>query len=353
MKQRQREPKGNRRRALLRVRLVTVLVMVLGLGGLGGYLVGTATGLRWAWAGLARVVPGELSAVSLEGRLIGPLTVHGVRYRDESVDLVLGQLRVDWRPLALLGGTLHVTAVTGREISVTVRQERQEQASSAELPQFMLPVGLKLDVARVSRVSVSAPGLERPLRIEELTVRAGMTDGRLRVRSLDVAGEGFRLAGTGELTLLGDYPLEATLDWAVRLAGPQALEGATRLSGTLQALEIAQSVTGAFTARLEGRVDELLSRPHWDATIHIERAEARRIQSAWPPVSLAGELRSRGEAGAFELSGAVQAVHPLSGALHARLGVKAEGERWRIEALDVSQPATGPPSGWLASGGLA
>ena len=89
---------------LIRTLLITAFCLTLMLV----YVSTTERGLKQLWVALEPMLPAGLSIENLEGRLIGPLTVTGLKVRRESFNLDLDRAELDWTPSRLLSGVLKV-----------------------------------------------------------------------------------------------------------------------------------------------------------------------------------------------------------------------------------------------------
>ncbi len=143
-----------RRRWLWRLGL-GLLVLLLLLAATAGWLLGTASGLRFALARAQSLTGNALSVQQAQGRLIGPLQLDGLRYDDgKGTDVRVASVRLDLRFWPLLAKRVHVLelAVDG----VAVELPKSSDASSSSSGSFSLqpPVELVLDRLHVGKLTV-------------------------------------------------------------------------------------------------------------------------------------------------------------------------------------------------------
>lgn len=248
---------GRPRRTPL-ILFVAVLVAILATLG---WLFGTDSGARSAFSALGSLSSGVVQADGVSGRLAGPLRVERLTINRENDRFTLADLRLDWRPAALLRGSLHVTSLRiGRLGAVSKMQQTKEPA---RLPDSIsLPLKLQVDSVQVDGGDIAWG----PVNLIELGAFAFNLDfdgeryrfglDRLAARSKSEAGA---FAGTfsGQATLSAakPYALQGTI-----ASGGEALieqraisaKGRVDLSGSLE--EVATAIDLAINqAQVKGR----------------------------------------------------------------------------------------------------
>ena len=91
--------------------LWSVAALLFLLCGAATVVLTTEWGLHFVMARAAGYAPGTLHFDRLSGRLVGPLHIRGLTYRDENTDIRVDGIDLNWAPLALIHGTLHVTTL--------------------------------------------------------------------------------------------------------------------------------------------------------------------------------------------------------------------------------------------------
>ncbi|MET0616198.1 MAG: pathogenicity protein, partial [Luteibacter sp.] len=133
---------------------VSILVIALGVW----WLVGTASGLRFALARAQGFTDNALTVDKAQGRLAGPLDLSGLRYRDgKGMDVRVATAHVDFSFGALLRKSAHVYDLTADGIDVALGPSEPEQPSSEP---FTLepPLDIVLDKVKVGHVRVTQEG---------------------------------------------------------------------------------------------------------------------------------------------------------------------------------------------------
>ena len=157
-------------RGVLGACISAIVVVML----LAGWLGATESGLQ-AVAGLAsRLSGGMLRIEGPQGYLLGQPGAEAVQVRTPTLQLDILNLRVDWRPGALMSGTLDVSALSASELSVATAPS----TDPATLPlSLALPVAVHLNRLAIDRLRIGALVDGKPAEPDMvLTALAGRLD---------------------------------------------------------------------------------------------------------------------------------------------------------------------------------
>ncbi|MET0331689.1 MAG: translocation/assembly module TamB domain-containing protein, partial [Dyella sp.] len=194
-----------RRRRWLRALALSVLALLLVIIGGVGWLLGSASGLRFALARAQDFTHGALSVQQAQGRLIGPLRLTGLRYADgHGTEVKLASAQLDLRIWPLLHRRLHVLnlAVDGVTIALPAPQPTPDQSAST----FSLkpPLALVLDRVRIGKLSVRQGG--QPLfASDSLELAGSWTDSGLSLKRLALRAPDGRADLDGQLAIGDGY----------------------------------------------------------------------------------------------------------------------------------------------------
>lgn len=329
------------RRALVKSALAVGVIALAGLVLSAGVLVWamrSESGLRFVWQRVAPRLPPGFSIATIEGRLAGPLVLGGVAVHTETLELRVERVELRWNPWALLHRTVDIEGLALRVVDV-VRLPAEQPTAPREafrLPEAVdLPVGIRLGSVSVDTLRFRETPTAEPLPIERVVLAGGIDADRLELRDLVVHGPLFDVSGEMSVVLRGAYATSGRLAWAVRPGGYPEARGTTRFFGDLAALAIEQRVEAPYEARVDLRVEEPLTAPHFDgeaaftlrpAALGIEQAPAETVQST---LSLGGTLEALDLTGHVELQGG--AADRVAADISARY---ADGAA-EIRALDV------------------
>ena len=230
------------------------------------WLLGTASGLRFALARTQAFTHGALTVQSAHGRLIGPLDLTGLRYADGTgLDAKVARAHLDLRASSLLRKRLHVLDLDVDGVDVALPKSEPEQPESDSGFSWRPPIDMLLDRAHVGSVKITRDG--QPLFASNTLDVAGSWTGRgLALRQLALrAPDGH--ADISSVTIVdGIYHGDSKATFAWTVAGTAyagqldahgdgtqariALELTQPMAARLQ-LQWAQGGDGAWTARLD------------------------------------------------------------------------------------------------------
>lgn len=298
-------------RRLRRV-LIAVAVGVAIIAGALAWLVATPSGLAFAFDRVSGLLPAEVHASAVEGRLIGPIVLEGVVLDTETMHIEIDRAELDWHPLRLFERTFDVERFVLAGVEVTSLEGGD--TAPFELPDSIaLPVAVRIRRAAATGVEYySAPGAT-PFVLERVGLGATLEGDEWRVDDIDVAAP--LLAAMGQISLVprADYATEASLEWTLRPSDYPPVNGKTSVSGTLARLVIEQTIAPPYGIEARLVVTDALS-----------------------SAGLDGQLRASPDASALglDVAGSISASASIDGSLSA-VGVSARAELRSEELTDV------------------
>ncbi len=310
-----------------------------------GFVAATERGLQWVFSVLVRTIPGELHVDRLEGRLIGPLVIHGLRYTTTKKNIVLSvdELAADIRPLALLYERVHISQldISGVNYTHTTNQE-----PLTALPEIQLPLGITLDQASITNITVTLPGLHQPYLIDRITLKGKTLFGRLHIDSAVLVSRSFQARIRGTLTPQNVYPLNLSMNWSVLPQGYPAITGQTTLTGNIaKKLNVAQSVNAPLKATLYGTVNDILTAAQWQANFALDKTNLQSIDARWPVIDIGGKFHVATQGGGKDeknriiVDGTLQATHQKY-TLNTTARANFSDDKWHIEQATLELPGT-------------
>ena len=238
--------------------LALVLLVVLALG----IILGTEAGLRIALQVGTRLAPGELTVDSVSGRLLGPLEIRGLVYRDPLISLDLGRVALDWRPIELLAARLRVVALELEGVRVVpgapAAEPPPERSEPLDLAGLRLPLEVILERIEVRDARLEQPGVP-PLDHALLQARVDARGGSVEVRTLTLT------SGEANVEARGRVGEALDLAWSFRAPDlgqllPEArgsLSGEGQVSGTLTSPQVRGRLNGKSVSFQEHGLERL------------------------------------------------------------------------------------------------
>lgn len=275
---------GGVRRVLLAALAAVVALPVL----LAGWLLGTESGARFAFAQASRVAGIALVAEGVSGRLGGALAVERLRVETPDLRLDLSALELAWRPLRLIHGRLHVDRLQADTVRVATRPS-SEPAQPARMPELALPVRFDagIEVGRILVEPWEEGAGAAPLAFSDLGVRLSGEGAVQRVEALRLTTPWGRVALKGHLDT-GVFPHAVAAQGTVQagLDGREYLLSLD-LDGDLGALTLRADGTGdGLSGRIEARLAPFDPLPLRDARVALRGFDPAAFVAGAPSAEL-------------------------------------------------------------------
>ena len=279
------------------------------------YLLLSPQGLEWSYRFATYLLPGQLTVERLEGRLRGPITLSGVHYHDDKVDLRMAHLDLQWRPGELVEARLHIESLAVSGLHIEETQSSKGGASGGALPDIRLPLALQIDHAELHDFHVTAGDAKGGVIINDITLHnAAFRQGRLDLEQLAVTAPRFHISVSGNLSPQRGYPVDLAVQWSADGGEYGQLAGNGRLRGDLRKLDVRQRLTAPVKAELNGAVIDPLGKLAWQGELRWPAIDLHAVRAAWPAVSVSGKVHGTGDLKHVEAEGE---LHSLYRALHA------------------------------------
>lgn len=134
-------------------------VLLLVLAGVLWWLLGSASGLRFALARAQAATNGALTVQQADGRLVGPLRLKGVHYDDgQGMDVKVADVALDLRVWPLLRKRVHVLDLQVDGVDVALPKPKEEQPPSESSFSLQPPLDIVLDNVHVGSVRIAQAG---------------------------------------------------------------------------------------------------------------------------------------------------------------------------------------------------
>ncbi len=295
------------RRLLIGLAILLLLPLLV-----ASWLVASESGLHWAFDTARPRIAAELEVTGLSGRILGPLRVESLRYRDASIAVSTASVDLRWNLWALLGGRLDVEAVEIDALAIEMPATEAAAEVTAEavalpaaLPAIELPLRLRVDGLAIDGIDIRQG--DTRVHVDSLRLAGGWSARGIDIERLEVdAGDhGAQLAGRLDPT--GNYSHDLKLAWRTLLRSGERLEGDGRLAGNLEQTRLAQSIRGAAPLELEVVLEQPLTRRGWRLTAVSDAFDTTRLDPALPPLGGMLRIEASGDATSFAARGEIRA----------------------------------------------
>ena len=238
-------------RRLLRYLAWALGLLLLLLITATGLILSTQIGLETLLKTSQRFLPGTLSYERLEGQLTGPLMLENLHYQATDMELSLGHLDFEWQPSELLSAKVLINRLKLDAIELHLPPPAHPPAEEPEptpfsLSDIQLPIALEIQALTATAINIHPHQSQAPLIIDKVHLNAKTENHTLVLETLSYASPHGDGTVSGQLTPVGDYPLELKLDWVFPSPPIGPLKGHGTISGDLQQLTMTQNISGTI-----------------------------------------------------------------------------------------------------------
>jgi translocation and assembly module TamB len=310
-------------KAVLRRVLLGLSVLLIVLISSVALLIGSDTGTQLLLSQVEKRIAG-LSLDGVSGRLVGPLELEQVSYRDDQgTDIQLGAIGFDWKPMALFSRRVEISRFSLAQGRLALPPADPEQQAAEDTQKGGLPDRIQLPVSVVVHALDIGPleivNGESVQRIDRIELDASAEGDTGRLSHFYIRHPQGELSVQGNIALAKPYALDLTSD--IRFRPPNASGGEVVLSGELKGdlerLAVTQSASGLIDAQLRAHVDSALGEdPQWSVALELIDAQLSELDPALAQTglsSLAANLDASGGLAQANLEGQVRFEQQMLG----------------------------------------
>lgn len=288
---------------------------------------------RWLMDRVGDVEP-RLQLQLASGQLWRGWTFSRIVWADESVQLELDNVVLDWSPRCLPGKRICIDLLAAERISITTgaNDSPSELRQDIQLPDVRLPVGVDLRELRVGSLVLNG----EPALLRDIHLRAQASRDHLQVTHFTGRGPELGWQLEGDLRMTGDWPVRMDTDLQLPPVDGRDWQLQLRLGGSLEQLqaEVSSSgyLTGVLNAELQPLQAELPLKARWQGdaflalqslppTLTLHDLELEAQGDLLSGIGLKGQSRLAGEGGdiALQLHGQLGASELSALDLHMRV----------------------------------
>ena len=268
----------------------------IGIGGVASivlacllvaWLLLTISGRDTLLGRLVHLLPaGSLTWDRADGVVYGPLTLYGVHYRHNGVDLRARRVMLDPSLRQLFGRKLRLVALEMDDASLDLPVDRTPQPLPSwpgSLPKFAMPFAISADRLQVRGLRISREGV--PLVVaRRIDGGIALAPGVLALNKLAVDSDRGRLQLDGRIDVGRNYftHIHATVRLPPRSSGGAAIDVRMRAGGDLDhfVLSIAGDAPAALALRFA--LDGDRATPHWSLSVQVPRFDPALLVAPSP-----------------------------------------------------------------------
>ncbi|WP_224797145.1 translocation/assembly module TamB domain-containing protein [Idiomarina abyssalis] len=242
----------------------TILSLVLLVPIIAFSLVASESGSRWVLTQAQKYAPVEFSYSQFNGSLLNEFEFRDFSLEAGTFSYAPEQLKVSWKPFALLSGVLRINSVksNGGEIRLRAAEQEQSDASETSIQDISIELPIDFNVLKLSIEKTQFFILETPA--QSLNINASVrldTSGSLNIRELQLEHQYMTTTISGRTKL--SYPFDSNLNNNTHLHSPDypELKVKSRIVGNLHKLsttsELSEGLIGTISAELQDPISDL------------------------------------------------------------------------------------------------
>lgn len=217
----------------------------------------------------------------LEGNLLGELTIGGLRYNPEQLDLQIEEINLRWTPTALLDREVTIRSLQANDVNLVLQPAAEAAPTDqpASLPVISMPWLVTLQQLEINNIDYHR-GDQRQ-HINRLYAELRWQQTAVAVQALELDHRQLQLQAAGQFDMADNYAVSLQADWALRnFEAPveiQQLTGSANLDGDLQQLSLTSSfqVNGeSGNNHLSAQLRDLMTAPEWQANLEVNELPA-------------------------------------------------------------------------------
>ncbi len=265
-----------------------LLALVILLSLLLTWVAATESGLSTAWRAARGMLPG-LTAETLEGRLIGPLKLRGLRFESETFELLINSVDFDWLPASLLQRALIVEQlhISGVEYTQLRPAPPKEDEQPFSLPASIdLPVSIALRDIALADLQYRATPEAQPFVVDSAALQASFAHSELQITKLTAHGPLFDVDAQAQAETKSAYASSAKIDLQARPPGYAPLAGSITVKGDLDDLHVEQILSAPYNVVVDARLQNIVEAMQFKAKLVVSDTELRAISESLPDINL-------------------------------------------------------------------
>lgn len=306
------------KRVMQRIIAIAVLIPVIALAWLGM----TASGLHWAYQRAEPYLPAGLTMGSLEGRLIGPITMKDAAFHQDGILVKADEIIVDWRPGALLGAKIEIASLRVKSLGIVLpatvpaaEPSTEKTAQALQLPEINLLWRMALKDVVIDGVSIRQN--DRHVDLQQIRLSATTLFSQVDIDELSLKTSTLSLTVNGELHSTRNYHHELGVRWQATLPSHAVIHGKGQLTGDLESTHLQQQLSGPLQLSLDAQLSDLLDGLNWQAKVDVTAFNIAKLDERWPAVNGKLSLAAKGDLTTASLSGSLDGHYPELGAFDA------------------------------------
>lgn len=291
------------KRVLQRIIAISLLAPFVVLA----WLTLTESGLQWVYQRGEPYQPAGLMIKTLEGRLIGPITIKGVDFKQNGMLIKTDQITFDWRPSSLLTANIDISSLHTQSLKVFLpRAGKNNQPIT--LPEINLPWRMTLKNVVINGISINQN--EKKIDLQQIKINANTLLSKINIDELNIKTNTLNLNIKGEIYPTRKYRHELEADWEAVLPSQTVIKGNGKIAGDIEKTRLKQYLSSPLQLTLDAEVKDLLDQINWQGKIDVTAFDTTKFNADWPAFKGKINLDGMGSIATTTFSGTLHGNYP-------------------------------------------
>lgn len=320
---------------------ILFFLLILLIFGLLYYVTSTDSGMQRAFSLAEGYLGEDLSIESVQGKLIGPGKFENIAFKNATgLDLQVRSVDYDWTPKKLFSRELNVDRLDIDGITLRLPEPESTEGSESgepfQLSDLKIPIAVKADRVSITDITVYPPGVEEPIIIDEILLRAGGENDAVEVLQLSVKAPQGNLNIDGNLNTSGDWPFDIDTSWNFSHDQYGDFAGGGDITGDLQLLNVKHEVEGFVNATVDIDVKDAAGDLSWDGDISAHSDDLATLGPELSGIPFTLKLKTDGNLDQYNASGEFTTDHTETGPLSTQFNLIGDLEQIEFSDSKVS-----------------
>ncbi len=319
--------------------LVILTVFFVIIIGVISFVLFSATGLGLVFRVVSSLTDGAVTIEDYDGSIAGGWRLAGLNIQTEGAHVFIRETGVDWQLSKILRGNVHATAISIKELEVSIQEPSEEPQTETvapfELPVVAIPISILVDRLNIDGGIVKNSGSDTPLFVlEKLALRIQASADQLVVEELKVISPEIDTTVSGTLTFAKDWPVAFQGIWEADIPGYTAASGTMKLMGTVNSPLFNVSASRPYQLQVDGTLSNVFEELSWQISGSAEKVNSQEISPEWPLLGVDITVESAGSIDDYH--GRVTAMIEVDENIRPDIDILFSGNRFNLSI----EPAT-------------
>lgn len=256
--------------------------------GCSWWLLATPAGINVLLAASTRLLQVEVHADSIQGGLLGGVTLTGLQYADQTQSLHVHHLNLALNWQKILQGTLAMDRLVVHGVRYAHRPAPKPAPAATTNNPFSLPLPVELGLLQLEDLTYPHEAEAAPTVVHALTITdLRLSQEEIKFQQLDLHADQGSGTFHARLPLQAQRIVDGRIDFAINLPGYQPIAGSSTIQGELSGLEFTAAFKEPFPLTCSGTFQPKgPPQKLWQLSLESDRVLPHALNHGWTAIEL-------------------------------------------------------------------